>query len=180
MTATEIVAQIDKLNNEIGAAEIEKNAANTNYTQWKVQHDALTCNQTLKKNREKCQADKAWKYERYNYWLNERNRIQGVIDNKQAAINSLENEMSSQQTASINLSTQGLTSDAVITRANADALATVRKAEVEAQAKLEDSRVETEGKKNLMYLGIAFGAVVLIVISIVVYRKYIKRKKSTK
>jgi len=90
-----------------------------------------------------------------------------------ATIKRLEKEIENYSEVSVNLSKGGETRTSVQTKANAVAEVTKQKGAVEAEA----MQVKVTQQKATSKIAIALVAVVAIAVAVVIYRKFIKKKK---
>lgn len=174
------IAQIDKQMSELRA---QIPAQQARYDDW-FRQSQVKCDFSLKSKQQRCLDDKAYKLSEANKSKQILQNLNNQINALQATKNTLIDRQKANNDATVNLSTQGLSNEALIqqalgssqalqVKAEAEAEAIKREAEAEAQAIQEDSASSTM-RKNII-----IGAVVLVVVvvTIMVIKAKMKKKK---
>ena len=162
---------------------------------WSGEANEHNCNRKYpsnRKKREECTtALRTWvnnNTSKNTNYLNERKRTTAAISQYKNAIaaydaeeKALEDQIDAAQAVEMTLATQGQTAEAIKSAAEITAYNTAE-AEKEAiqartAAEVEQAKLDKQAKQTRNYFLIGFAALAFIVIAIIVYRKFIAKKK---
>lgn len=162
--------EILKVDAEILALQGKKPALISARDAW-AQQSTVACTQTLASKRQECVQDKNWKASNASQIQTQIQAIDLEIKNKQAYRQSLLDQKASENRQAETLASQGLSSGALLVKADAEAKAIQTIAEAQAKTVAETSTSDNT-RKNII-IGVV--VVVLVVVAIVVIKKFKKK-----
>lgn len=171
-----IIEQITQKRNFIQSQEAKLPALILAEQQWRSQ-SKVTCTQVLRAKREECLADKEYKAAKADQYLSQINAIKQSVAIAKQEITALEAQASAQNASMVNLSTQGISLEAEVIKAEGTVKAEEIKAQAAAKAIETDAAAEAQTKKtrNMIIIGVV---VVVVIVVVVVVAKKVKKKKN--
>lgn len=171
-----IIEQIAIKRDQIKALEAKIPALILAEQQWRTQSN-VQCTQVLKAKREECLADKQYKRAKADQYKSELNSIQMQVSLLINEIKTLEEQAAAQNSSMVNLSTQGVSLEAEVIKAEGEVKAEEIKAQATAKAIETDAAAEAQTKKtrNMIIFGVV---VVVVIVVVVVVVKKVKKKKN--
>lgn len=97
----------------------------------------VSCSGKIGKKKDECVADKAWKKAQADSYLAQVNALQGEVNQLELSKKALIDRMASENTATVTLSQQGISNQALQTQAQFQGQATLEAAKIKAQAEAE-------------------------------------------
>lgn len=164
---SDIDAEINRLQGYIANRQRLEN-------QWRTSLN--TCNQVLKKKRDACEQDNQYRLGKANGYKEDIVRananLKDLREQRSQFVDLLEAETQAKAQATINLSEQGMSHEALVEEARGQADAARELAALQGQATLKTAE---EGAKSQTYLFIAIGLAVLIAAGIFAWTKFKKK-----
>lgn len=173
----QIKANLEKIDANTRKISALKAAGND----WIHDGNKSICDQDLKKKRDACNADKAYKLKTGNDYIAEASVLELINNQLQADIKELTKQRAAESQAMIELAKTGTTTAAEQTKAEGQAIAASKLAEAQGQAILTkssaDATTTAEASKQRTMITIVVVAVVFIILAVLVAKKLKKIKK---
>lgn len=171
-----ILEQITAINQKMSSLQSSLPALITAEAAWRTQ-SKVVCDQLLKSKREECLADKAMKLRKANEYAARITSIKGDIERLQGEVATLKEVQKAQNEATVNLSQDGKSLEALVLEAEGKNNSAMAIADAKAQAITTESRTTADSKKTTTYVILGIVVIVVIVTVLLVVKK-IKSKKS--
>lgn len=173
---TSIIGQIAIKRDQIRSLEAKIPALTLAEQQWRTQ-SKVECTQALKAKRQECLADKQYKRAKADQYKSELNSIQMQVSLLLNEIKTLEGQAAAQNSSMVNLSTQGISLEAEVIKAEGTVKAEEIKAQATAKAIEKDAEAAAQSKRtrNMIIIGVV---VVVVIVVVVVVAKKVKKKKN--
>jgi len=167
----EIQADINDLTNKLAENESALTTASRRLTDAKNKKEGGYCanKYSLKSRKETCQREVN---QQYSDALSTFNNLKSLVNSQKENLDLLQEELTTANAVALNLSEQGLTEEAVLTQAQADAQATIEQAQADARSK--------ESGKKTRNIVIALIVVAVVVVGTIYMIRKIRSKKKSK
>lgn len=180
MAGISIAEKITSKNNEIASLQASIVQLKASEADWRAQSQ-VACKFSLKSKQQACLADKAWKKSQADSKLAQWKALEDQVNQLKTEISVLTKAQEAENTATVNLSTQGLSNAALQIKAEGEAAAAVEQAKIEANAKAAaiTTGSETDNKNKTIIIAVV-GLVVVVIVAIALKKFVFNKKKSKK
>lgn len=172
MSAT-IEKRIEELRTRIANIKATNSIRGTQKAQFEAAAKRL-CNQTLKSKRQECEGNNAYNLSRAKALDDEIKVNLATINNLESEIAGLNQQIQKEAEAVVVLAQQGRTPASVQAEATAQAAAAKQVADAQAAAIAQSADAEAKAKSTKNVIAIIAALVVLVVVAILVKRKFMK------